>query len=194
MKSALGLLALLLWVPTIAAEPAGRSSAEEVQFRGWLTKYLSDDRTDYDVSDLVYGYALVDLNGDGRNEAVVWARDNRTCGTGGCDLQVFVHKKSGWQLVSSTTITRPPIKVLSTRTHGWRDLAALQAGGGIVRPYDARLQYDGKQYRSVSPEDWTGRKSAPVISGRVIIADATMPLSPSKCRQKKSPRHPARCQ
>jgi hypothetical protein len=68
MKPALCLLALLLWVPTMAAEPTGRSSAEEVQFRGWLTKYLSDDRSGDDLSDLVYGYALVDLSADGRNE------------------------------------------------------------------------------------------------------------------------------
>ena len=135
------------------------------------------DRNDGDLQNLRYGYALVDLNGDGNDEAIVWARDAQLCGSGGCNLDVFVHRSSGWKLFSSTTITRPPIKVLSTRTHGWRDLAIWQAGGGIQRPYEARLTFSGKSYRIVGSER-TGRRMPTSMQGQIIITEADISLFP----------------
>jgi hypothetical protein len=155
---------------------ATKLSSQDAQFRRWLDRYLKDDRGDDDLQNLAYGYALVDLNGDGHAEGVVWARDGRICGTGGCNLEVFVHRPSGWKLFSSTTITRPPIRVLSTRTHGWRDLTAWQAGGGIQRPYEARLRFNGKRYRTVGSVDGTDRKQPVPVGGRIIIKDASIPL------------------
>ena len=35
------------------------------------------------------------------------------------------------RLVTRTTTARPPVRLLSTRTHGWRDLAFELAGGGV---------------------------------------------------------------
>jgi hypothetical protein len=163
---------------------AKQRSSEDAQFRRWLVHYLKSDRDDDDLQNLVYGYALVDLNGDGRNESIVWARDGRICGTGGCDLQVFIHGKSGWREFSSTTITRLPIKLLNQRHHGWRDLTAWAAGGGIKRPYEARLRFNGKEYEQVEPADWTGMNPRPPrLHGRTLIADATIPLFPSKCHR-----------
>jgi hypothetical protein len=186
MRSALALFTLLLSIPAtpIPAMPAKGMSADEAQFRRWLIQYLKNDPDDVDLPNLVYGYALVDLNGDRRNEAVVWASDSRTCGTGGCDLEVFVHRRSGWRLFSSTTITRPPIKLLASRHHGWRDLAAWQAGGGIERPYEGRLRFNGRQYEPVEPVDWTGvHPRPPHLDGLILIKDASIPLFPSKCRR-----------
>jgi hypothetical protein len=97
---------------------------------------------------------------------------------------VFVHGKSGWRSFSSTTITRPPIKLLASRHRGWRDLSAWQAGGGIKRPYEGRLQFNGRQYELVEPADWTGvHPRPPQLHGLILIKDAAIPLFPSKCRR-----------
>jgi hypothetical protein len=97
---------------------------------------------------------------------------------------VFIHRKSGWREFSSTTGTRPPIKVLARRHRGWHDLSAWAAGGGIVRPYEQRLRFNGRKYESVEPPDWTGvRPRPPRLIGRALITDATIPLFPSECHR-----------
>lgn len=165
-----------------AGRSESKSSTDDAQFRTWLVRYLAD-RPGVPDPNAVYGYALADLNGDGRDEAVVWARDSSDCGSGGCDLYVFVRDKSGWRRLSSTFITRPPIKILPTSTHGWRDLAAWEAGGGIERPFEARLRFNGHNYEIQWPPDWTGQKPPPLLGGRVLIADAKLALFPGKCRR-----------
>jgi hypothetical protein len=178
MRAATALFILLL-VPGFAfAAPIKRMSVQEGQFRRWLVHYLSDDPDDQDLQNLVYGYAFTDQNGDASDEAIAWARDANACGTGGCNLDVFVHGRSGWRLLSSTTITRPPIKVLSTRSHGWRDLSARQAGGGIEPPFEAWLRFNGRNHYGIRKIDSVPKD----VHGHVIIRDAKIALYASKCR------------
>lgn len=183
MRAVAALIMISLTLPLLAsAAPAGRVSADDARFKGWLAHHLSEVPDGADAN-LVYGYALIDLDGDGRKEALVWARDSSRCGSGGCNLDVFAPDQSGWRLMSTTHITRPPIKVLTTKMHGWRDLAAWEAGGGIERPYEARLRFNGNGYEIEWPTDWTGRHVQPVLKGRVVIRDATIPLFPANCRR-----------
>ncbi len=180
MRVASALVTILLALPAAgAAAPKGPS--EDAQFRRWLTHYLKnggDDSEDNDLQNLVYGYALIDLNGDGRNEAVVWSRDAGWCGSSGCDFDVFVHTKKGWRYFADGVNTRLPIKVLPSRTHGWRDLSGWQYGGGVDRPFESWIQFDGRGYGWAK----TGWKVPKRIHGRIIIKDATIPLFPSKCQ------------
>jgi hypothetical protein len=183
MRAAAALILMLLMLPAAAAaQPSKGQPSEDAAFRRWIVHHLLSESRDGNDDNLVYGYAFVDLDGDGRREAIVWARGASRCGSGGCDLEIFVRGKSGWRLRSFTSVTRPPIKLLKSRTHGWRDLAALEAGGGIVRPYEARLRFNGKDYEIESPADWTGREPPPPIQGRDIIRDASIPAFPTKCR------------
>lgn len=184
MKVLTALATMTLFLAPVSLANAKPTPSEDAQFQKWLVQYLKGNRDGDDLQNLVYGYALVDLNGGGRNEAIVWARDRYRCGTGGCDAEIFVRGKSGWKLFASSPNTRPPIKLLLSRTKGWRDLAGWQAGGGIMRPYEARWRFNGKEYELVEPADWTGVKPRPPrLNGRVIIKDATIPLFPSKCRR-----------
>lgn len=100
-----------------------------------------------------YDHALSDLNGDGRPEALVYAwrgreggRDVNLCGSGGCDLTVLSLTPIGYRVVSTTSVTRPPIRVLPGMSNGWHDLSVLVAGGGIQPGYRARLRFDGRTY------------------------------------------------
>jgi hypothetical protein len=183
MRVIVALIVMSLTLPLLAtAAPARKVSADEARFGRWLAHHLSETPGGADA-DLMYGYALVDLNGDGRKEAIVWARDSWNCGSGGCGLDVFIDAPSGWRRLSTTPITRPPIEVLTTRTRGWRDLAAWVAGGGIPRPYEARLRFNGKRYEIEWPADWSGEDAPPIVEGHVIIADAYIALFPAKCRK-----------
>lgn len=86
-----------------------------------------------------------DLNDDGVPEEVVYLTSPGYCGTGGCTLLILQRSPSGLQLVSRTTIVRPPIRLLPTRTKGWRDLVVKVAGGGGPTR-EVRLRFDGGGY------------------------------------------------
>lgn len=184
MRTLIVFLLALSFAPPVRAE-ARSPPSEAAKFRRWIVHYLKSDHEDDDLHNLVYGFALVDLNGDGRKEAVVWSRDQFRCGSGGCELEIFVHDQSAWRLFSTTEVTRPPIMLLPTRTRGWRDLSAWEAGGGIERPYEAPVRFDGTEYSISWPADFSGRKPPSLIGGIVLIQDATIPLFPSKCRPTK---------
>jgi hypothetical protein len=179
----LAALTIVLALSAPGTAQAKTKASEDAQFRRWLRAYLlhipynEDDR---DLKNLVYGYALIDLNGDGRDEAVVWARDSNLCGSSGCGLDVFVQGKSGWRDFIDVATTRPPIKILPTRTHGWLDLSSLQYGGGIDHPYEAWWHFNGRRDYNSSKTKWKVPKH---IRGRVIIKDATIALFPSKCHR-----------
>src|SRR5438309_5083189 len=116
------LFALTLIVPALAAATDRHvKSPEDAQFRRWLINYLKHDASDADNTDLnnlEFGYSLVDLNADGRNEAVVYLSNADYCGSSGCWLQVFKRTKAGWKPFADAGNTRPPIKLLPTKTHG----------------------------------------------------------------------------
>ena len=101
----------------------------------------------------VYTLTLADLNGDKRPDALIYAMATSDghgqadlCGSGGCDLYVLTWTPTGYQQVTDISIARPPVRVLSTITHGWHDLGVMVAGGGIVSGYEARLRFNGRSY------------------------------------------------
>ncbi len=121
-----------------------------------------------------YSVALADLNGDGRPKALIYAMATtesdsgpNLCGSGGCDLDVLAFSKTGYRKVSSISITRPPIRVLTTVTHGWHDIGVLVAGGGIIPGYEARLRFNGTTY----PSNPTVRPATRLkgAAGKVVI-------------------------
>jgi hypothetical protein len=104
----------------------------------------------------------VDLNRDGKPETVAYSADPASCGTGGCTLYV-VDGATG-RVVMRTTVARPPVEVLVTRSNGWRDLTVAVGGGGAPA-HRARLSYDGRRYP-------TNASTAPVTTaqGRSVIS------------------------
>jgi hypothetical protein len=116
-----------------------------------------------------YKRADADLNGDNRPEVFVYVTDPSYCGSGGCTLMVLSPLRRGYQSVLRSTVTRIPIRLLSTSTRGWRDIGVTVAGGGIARPYLARLRFNGRRYPSnptVPPAVPLRRPSGKVLIGR----------------------------
>ena len=114
-----------------------------------------------------YKAASVNLNGDGVPEVLVYANGPEDCGSGGCDLYVLAKLPTGFRTVTRISITRLPVRVMSSVSNGWHDLGVQVAGGGILHGYEARLRFDGQTYPNnptVSPA-----KRLSKIVGRVVI-------------------------
>src|SRR5215469_7969591 len=78
-----------------------------------------------------YTVAFVDLRGDGAKEVIVYLVGPRWCGSGGCTSLLLLPVGPSWKIMSKTTVTQLPIRVLSTKTNGWHDLGVWVQGGGI---------------------------------------------------------------
>jgi len=125
-----------------------------------------------------YVYNRVDLNGDGRDEVLVYLLGSIFCGTGGCNLQLFTESEGGYALVNDFPISRTPVIVSETKTGGWSDLFRLESGGGQPASY-VRHAFDGTRYverdRLPADEAPAGRRC---LAGDVTF-DQGIPLEPA---------------
>ncbi|HYI48540.1 MAG TPA: hypothetical protein VEX35_08755 [Allosphingosinicella sp.] len=158
----LGLAAPLL-LPAIAAAQPSREQA----LRTFLQTSFAEARENYGGTSYVAAFA--DLNGDGRDEALVSLQSGFFCGSGGCALHIYTPQGASWREVAELTIVNAPVRLLNTRSRGWRDLSVLVRGGGIEIPYEARIRFDGRTYASNPSMAPRIRGRAP---GRVLIGDA----------------------
>jgi hypothetical protein len=103
-----------------------------------------------------YYYNRVDLNGDGRPEALVFVFGPAWCGSAGCAALVFRTDGSGYDLVSQVSGVENPVFVGERKTNGWSDLIAHvrwgEVSGETLRDYYAVLRFDGRTY----PEQFPG--------------------------------------
>lgn len=91
------------------------------------------------------------------------------CGSGGCTLLILSDGgAAGYAVLGKTTITRAPIRVLSTSTNGRPDIGVQVAGGG-VEPHEALLAFDGAEYPS-NPTVAPARR-VDGAQGQVVIAE-----------------------
>jgi len=115
-----------------------------------------------------YFHAFVDLDGDGKNEVIVYLAGRQFCGSGGCPTLVLASELSSYRVVTEITITRLPIRVLRTSSNGWRNIAVLVSGGGVQPGYEAELRFNGSTYPS-NPSVPPARRLAAKIRGEVVI-------------------------
>src|SRR6185437_3388628 len=98
--------------------PSGFASAQQASKSQStaLRQYLQHEFKNDNVDGTVYSAALVDLNGDGKPEAIVYLSGPGWCGSGGCGMLVLTPQGNSYREITSTTITRPPIRVLQSKT------------------------------------------------------------------------------
>lgn len=150
--------------PVSPAVPAGL----EARLHSFLQTHFRDYRRASPDARYVAGFA--DLDGDGRPEAIVQVFASSACGSGGCNLHVFSFGREGWGMVSTMTVANAPIRVLDTRSRGWRDLAVRVAGGGIRGGYEAQLRFNGRAYPG-NPTVPPARPLTRRVPGQVLVAD-----------------------
>lgn len=127
----------------------------------FLQTFTDDKTTRYVV-------AFPDLNGDRTPEAIVYLISNGWCGSGGCTMLILARDGATWRVVTQVTITRPPIRVLTSTSHGWHNISVWVRGGGILPGYEAELRFDGKTYPS-NPSMPPARRLAAEGLGAVAI-------------------------
>jgi len=118
-----------------------------------------------------YAAALVNLSGQGRPEVVVRLSAGGWCGTGGCTTLVLADGGNTFKVVSKIMITQLPIRVLGSKSHGWRDLGVTIRGGGILKAYEAAYSFDGRIYRA-NPSTLPARPNSPHMERVLISADS----------------------
>lgn len=115
-----------------------------------------------------YLAALVDLRDDGEKELLVYLT-GPWCGSGGCTaLVVECISSASYVVRSRISLSRPPIRVLEAKTHGWHDLGVWLQGGGILPGYEAELPFDGKTYPP-NPTLSPARRSTGEARGQIVI-------------------------
>lgn len=148
-------------------QSAAPSPAVENSLRSFLQNYDDVHVGERDRTTRYFA-AFVDLNGDGVPEVIVYLSGGGWCGSGGCFTLVLARSDSSFRVVARITVTRPPIRVLASSSHGWRDIVVWVRGGGILKAYEAELRFDGKTYPNspvVPPAVHLTRKAA----GRIVI-------------------------
>lgn len=163
MRRALLALTIAILTPS-GASAAPPSPAESLH--AFLQSTFADARREW--RDTSYVAAFADLNGDGRDEALVSLQSGLFCGSGGCALYIYTPAGRSWREVAELTIVNAPVRLLNARSRGWRDLAVSVRGGGVDRPGEVRIAFDGRTYASNPSLAPRLRRRMP---GRVLIRD-----------------------
>jgi hypothetical protein len=142
------------------------ASLQDGRVREFLETYVGTP--DAETKTTKYSAAFVDLRDDGKNEVLVYLSSNGWCGTGGCTMLILAPEGSSYTLVTRTTITRLPIRVLVTKSNGWHDISVVVAGGGIQPGYEADLSFDGKTYPS-NPSVPPARRLKGTVQGKIVM-------------------------
>lgn len=90
-----------------------------------------------------YIYNQLDLNGDGRNETLVYLLGPEFCGTGGCNLLVL---NAQYQVMGDFSLVSVPVQVSNQSHKGWKQLSWSQSGGGSTSAKTVYAQVSGKAY------------------------------------------------
>ena len=188
MLNVLPVLGLILTAtPLSASTPPTRSlghgptqqsiSTREKKLKTYLQHYIGDPKA-YDNASTRYIAVFADLQDNGNKDAIVYLMDDGWCGSGGCTMLVLAPTASSYRLVTRTTITWTPIRVLSTKSHGWHDIAVWVQGGGIQPGYEAQLSFNGKKYSS-NPSVLPAKPIEGKAAGNIAIsADDTLRAKP----------------
>src|SRR6476660_3332422 len=121
--------------------------AAENSLKQFLRDYVRQrDRKSFDDKTIRYFHSFIDLNGDGTKEAIVYIVGRAWCGSGGCNTLILARSGASWRVVKTIMITRPPIRVLASTSHGWHSITVGVAGGGIAEAYEAELRFDRRSY------------------------------------------------
>ena len=144
------------------SQPATASSDSESSLKTFLRAYLRE-RFPSPGEDTRYASAFVDLDGDGKSEAIVFLMGSFWCGTAGCNMFVLAPHGASWRVVGRILGSSDPIRVLHTRSNGWRNISAWTRNPGSPS-FEFQVRFNGKRY-PLSPKIPVGQDEP----GEVVI-------------------------
>lgn len=138
-----------------------------------LRKYLGEPEAAFEQDGPTrYSSVFADLKGDGSKQTIVYITGRGWCGSGGCVMLILDSDGASYKLVTQTTVTRLPVRILSSKSNSWHDLSVVVAGGGIQPGYEALLSFDGKTYPT-NPTVPPARPLKDKVEGRTVLSSAT---------------------
>ena len=140
-------------------------SKQDNSLKSFLQNYVG--RSDIDKKTLYFS-AFVDLKDDGNQEVIVYLTSDGWCGSGGCTTLILAPTDSTYRVLRRITITQLPIRVLTTKSNGWHDIAVHVQGGGIIDAYEAKLSFDGRTYPG-NPSTPPAQRLTEKAEGKVVV-------------------------
>lgn len=124
----------------------GETSKPKGKLQQFLRDYLTDPQSGIDKT-TKYAADTVRLSESTKEDAViVYVTGQSWCGSGGCRMLILEPEGPSYRVITETTITQLPIRVLRNVTNGRHDLGVRVQGGGVQPGYEAILPFDGKTY------------------------------------------------
>lgn len=157
---------LLLAALAVLAAPAAAQPSRDADLHAFLQERFADQRASF--PDTRYAHGWADLNGDGRPEAFVYMMSGNFCGSGGCNLYIYTPEQGSFYQRARMTVTSTPVRVLNSRTGGWRDITVAVSGGG-TRARNVLLTQRGGSYPG-NPTVAPARTITRMPPGQVVIA------------------------
>jgi hypothetical protein len=146
---ATAMLAACSMFPTrFSAQVDQRQAERDASLKKFLREYAGKPWPEFEKENKTrYSAAFVDLAGDGTRQVIVYLTGRGWCGSGGCVTLVLSRSDSSYELVTTITVSRPPIRILNSKSNGWKDITVQVAGGGVAA-HEAKLSFNGKTYPS----------------------------------------------
>ena len=138
------------------------SATQDSSLKKFLQNYEGSSADE--VSETRYSAAFVDLRENGAQQVIVYLTGN-WCGTGGCTMLILAPEGTSYKVVTKTTVTRLPIRMLATKSNGWHDISVVARTNGVEPLYDSILSFDGKTYPGSPPARRLGGK----VEGKIVI-------------------------
>jgi hypothetical protein len=115
-----------------------------------------------------YSSALVDLKDDGTKEVIVYVTGRAWCGTGGCTMLILTPEGEFYRVITKTTVTRLPIRVLNTKSNGWHDISVVARTSGTESLSEVILPFDGETY-PISLSMTSTRRPNGKVQGEIVM-------------------------
>ena len=141
-------LFLAAYYVLLATNGFAQSVTSDDRLKVFLRKYLADPQTGI-IKTTRYVAVSANLGDSAKDAVIVYISDyeGMWCGSGGCTTLVLKPKGASYEIIGDTPATRPPFRILRSRTNGMHDIGYLRCGGGIVRCYEAALRFNGRRYK-----------------------------------------------
>jgi hypothetical protein len=163
-----------LLAPACFAQPQHQtSSAHDDALKRFLQQYLGEPYPPFEKEGATrYSAAFADLKDDGTKEVIVYVSGRGWCGTGGCVMLILAPEGTSFKVVTKTTVTRLPIRVLATKSNGWHDITVVARISGTEPVYEAVLSFDGKTYPA-NPSTPPARRLEGKVEGKIAMPVST---------------------
>ena len=125
----------------VETPPQSAATTPDTRLADWLRAEYAED------GPVLYKSGHADLDGDGKDEVLVYVGGPMLCGSGGCNLEVLKDDGTGFTPIGSLSVSQLPVGVLDSTTDGYRDLAVTVSGGGAPEAI-MKVPFGGESYAS----------------------------------------------